>query len=255
MTKEATDWQQLYPEKYLHDYYGAVEPDEQQALKYLINFFRKIPVTKRSILLELGCGPTVHRAIAASKYVDSITLADLLPSNLQAVQSWVDKSPNAHNWNAFTQFILQQEGIDRPSNNDVILREEQTRGVIRSVRPADLMSSDPLGPENRGHFDIVLIPFCLEVAGQPGGVERFNLALLNALSVVKPEGVAITMDLYNASAYRLGSSWLTCYPVREIDLQEGFKKAGFDSVEIQVDDVPKHTEQGYNAVVFATSRR
>lgn len=255
MTKETTDWQQLYPDKYLHDYYGAVEPDEQQALKYLINFFRIIPVAKGSSLLELGCGPTVHRAIAASRYVGSIILADLLPSNLQAVQSWVDKSPHAHNWNAFTQFILQQEGVDKPSNDDIILREEQTRELIKSVRPADLMSSDPLGPENRGQFNIVLVPFCLEVAGQPGGVERFNLALHNALSLVKPKGVVITMDLYNANAYKLDGSWLTCYPVRELDLQRGFKKAGFGSVEIQVDDVPKHTEQGYSAVVFAAARR
>src|SRR5437868_867863 len=96
------DWQRSYPTAYLQDYYDSLAQDERIAMNYLSDFIRREALNGGS-LLDFGCGPTVHRAIAVAPYVDRITFADLVPENLEAIRAWIEDRENAHDWSSYTR--------------------------------------------------------------------------------------------------------------------------------------------------------
>ena len=61
-------------------------------------------------VLEYGCGPTLHRAIAATRYAFRIDMADWLPDNLLQVREWLTATAANTDWNRFTHYILGREG-------------------------------------------------------------------------------------------------------------------------------------------------
>src|SRR5690349_24398131 len=124
------DYSEWRARDYFQTYYSEVVlPDEQAVLAYQIDVLR----AARAHFgrgLEYGCGPTLHRAIAAARYVFRIDMADWLPDNLTQVQSWVDATGANGDWNRFTHYILACEG-ETPDTRRIERREEQTRKVIR----------------------------------------------------------------------------------------------------------------------------
>src|SRR5262245_9549662 len=105
-----SSWEHLYPERYLREYYSTVTPDEDLVLAFLVRLLRQKGVPGQGSVLDFGCGPTVHRAITAAPHASSITMADLLPANLGAVNAWLGQTPGAHNWHEYTAKILSLEG-------------------------------------------------------------------------------------------------------------------------------------------------
>src|SRR5262245_9689432 len=95
-TAPQSNWSEYFPDGYLREYYVEVATDERKALRYLVDLLSSEGGFDR--MLDFGCGPTVHRAIAASECVRQITMADILPQNLEAIRSWVDKVPGHHDW-------------------------------------------------------------------------------------------------------------------------------------------------------------
>ena len=80
------------PQDYLSEFYiNTVVADELEAVKYQVEFFKELKFSP--LILEFGCGPTLHRAIAAAKYVSEIHMSDYLESNLEEVRRWVEKKP------------------------------------------------------------------------------------------------------------------------------------------------------------------
>ena len=80
------DYSEWSAEDYFQTYYSdAVLPDEQAVLAYQIDVLSAAS-TRFGRGLEFGCGPTLHRAIAASKYADRIDMADWLEDNLTAAR-------------------------------------------------------------------------------------------------------------------------------------------------------------------------
>ena len=244
-------WSEFFPDGYLREYYSGVATDEKAALKYLVDLFATECVDGR--VLDFGCGPTVHRAIAAAKHADCVTMADLLPRNLDAVRSWVDGTPGYHDWTAYTSFILECEGVTAPSEDELRLREQRTRRRIIDLRRGDARLSDPLGAPLRESFDVVIAGFCLETVGST--THQFVRAMRRVLSLVAPGGLGIVMTLGHCAGYRLNGSFFDCYPVRELDLIEGFRAARFGEASVELHSVPEHRRQGYTQMFFAHARR
>jgi hypothetical protein len=57
--------------------------------------------------LDFGGGPSLWPSFLLAQYVDSIQFCEYTESNLQAVQAWLDRSSNAHDWTTFFQYLLQ----------------------------------------------------------------------------------------------------------------------------------------------------
>ncbi|XP_065306682.2 nicotinamide N-methyltransferase-like isoform X2 [Dermacentor albipictus] len=67
-------------------------------------------LVKGGILLEVGCGPCMYTAMAASVAFEHIVMADLVPANILEVRKWVDAAPDAKDWTLFAQRLAVIEG-------------------------------------------------------------------------------------------------------------------------------------------------
>src|ERR1700761_9759795 len=80
------DYTQWEAHDYFKTYYSEVVlPDEQVVLAYQIETLKRIE-HKFGRGLEYGCGPTLHRAIAAARYAFRIDMADWLAEKLAPVR-------------------------------------------------------------------------------------------------------------------------------------------------------------------------
>jgi S-adenosylmethionine/arginine decarboxylase-like enzyme len=246
-------WEELYPEGYLREYYTTVTPDERLALEYLVQLLQRKGVPGQGSVVDFGCGPTVHRAIAVSPFANRITMADLLPANLAAIGAWLEKTRAAHSWDDYTAHILSIEGTATPTFDQINTREELTRKRIHSVSLCDALTDPPMSGSVQRKFDLVIAGFCLEVAATD--VASYRQALLNVLSLVSPGGIAVVMSLCGSSAYRVGSYYHVCYPVEIRDVMDGFSLAGLTDIDIQTQAVPELSPLGYSQVLLASASR
>lgn len=204
-------------------------------------------------VLEFGCGPTVHRAMAAAPYARSITFADLLATNLAAVDRWIQRDPSAFDWSPFAHFIMQLEARSGQSRVEASSREDSTRSLVTSLRVADALTRDPLGSEGRRAYDLVIAGYCLEAIGPRD--EDFRSGLAHVLDLVSANGLAVVMSLANCRRYRLNGRYVDCYPVGAKDLRRGFNEAGFGRISIETRRLQDHTQQGYSAIHLSWARR
>ncbi len=233
---------------YLNDYYMDVEADEKAALKFQSEFFRS--TTFRSPMLEFGTGPTVFRSILASSYISEINMADFLPSNLDAIREWLNKGKKSHNWNNLTRYILRCEGNNKPSREDIQVREDNTRKKITKLLIGDAYLKDPLGKQYRGHYPLVVSGFCADSATKDK--KTWSLFMRNIASLVAPEGYFFTAALKNAKYYKVGNKYFPSANIDEDDLYE-ILKLDFHpkSINIKVRSVSEHSYQGYDAIFLA----
>src|SRR3954465_5571798 len=127
------DYSEWRARDYFQTYYSEVVlPDEQAVLAYQIDVLRAARA-RFGRGLEYGCGPTLHRAIAAAKYAFRIDMADWLADNLAEGRRWLDAGTDNADWNRFTHYILDCEGGVPPNAGRIEGREELTRKVVRNL--------------------------------------------------------------------------------------------------------------------------
>ena len=74
------------------------------------------------VLLEFGCGPTVHHLLPFANVARTIHVADYLRANLVAVRRWVDEDDEAWDWSAFAEAALSNElGVPRIAGRSPIV--------------------------------------------------------------------------------------------------------------------------------------
>jgi hypothetical protein len=162
------DYSQWQAQDYFKTYYSEVVlPDEQVVLAYQVETLKRIE-HKFGRGLEYGCGPTLHRAIAAARYAFRIDMADWLPDNLTEVQAWVNSTSANDDWNRFTHYILGCEG-ETPDARRIARREEQTH----SQRPCQRFA---LAPPVR--------------SGSPGFLRSTGIGILPGCGLERQTGLA-----------------------------------------------------------------
>lgn len=144
------DYSEWRARDYFDTYYGGeVLPDEERVLSYELCLLESQPL-KFGRALEYGCGPTLHRAIAAAHYVFRIDMADRVAGNLAQIRAWLKAEPQNTDWNAFTRHVLNRESGSSPDARRIERREELTRKVIRNLYSSDARWEHPLGAERHG---------------------------------------------------------------------------------------------------------
>jgi hypothetical protein len=248
------DYSQWQARDYFETYYSEVVlPDEQVVLAYQIETLERIQ-HKFGRGLEYGCGPTLHRAIAAARYAFRIDMADWLPDNLTQVQAWVDSSSTNADWNRFTQYILSCEG-ETPDARRIERREEHTRKVIRNLQVSDARWQHPLGPERRGFYDLLVSGFCLDAVSSDKRVWRRCMA--NVLSTLHEGGLLILHSLYRCKAYKVGERMFPGADLSADDLVDALLANGFSrpGIDIHIVPCPDNVQYGYAGILIASARK
>lgn len=235
--------------RYLRDYYGRLEHDEELTLRFLVR--RIADAGPRSRVLEFGSGPTVHHLLPLAPHVGAVDVADYLPANLEQVQRWLRRSPAAHDWRAFTSHVLACEGRPLPHARELAEREDLTRRRVRHLLHCDAGRDHPLGaPLHRG-YDALISCFCADSATDDKATWRRYMA--NILGLLKPGGLFVGAALRRCRRYRVGSAQFPCADIDERDVEAVLRNAGCDrhSIRIEVEAVPQHRALGYDGIVLA----
>jgi hypothetical protein len=248
------DYSQWQAQDYFKTYYSEVVlPDEQAVLTYQIQTLRQIE-HKFGRALEYGCGPTLHRAIAAAGYAFRIDMADWLPDNLAQVRAWLDHSEGNDDWHRFTHYILNCEG-EAPELRRIERREEQTRKVIRNLHVSDARWRHPLGPDRQRFYDLLISGFCLDAVSSDKAV--WARCMCNVLSMLHEGGLLILHALHRCKAYKVGERMFPGADLSEADLVESLLGNGFAraSIDVRVIPCPENAQYGYAGILVASARK
>ncbi len=242
------DWS---PEAYLDDYYLEVQPDEQATMRFLSE--AAALVGDVPLLLEFGCGPTVHHLLPFAGRTDEIHVADYLDRNLDAVRRWVDGSPEAWDWTPFTEITLQHE-LGRPAEAwELREREALTRERLTTFHLADARRRQPLGIARR--YPAVLCCFCPDSITDD--LDEWRRCTENVASLVAPGGWFVLTALHEAASYRVGhehfpSSGVTADELADVLHGSGFSRLGTTIVTAEAGDDDGH---GFESVLLSVSRK
>jgi NNMT/PNMT/TEMT family len=238
------------PRDYLAEYYGELQEDETRTLAYFVQQLRDAPPGP---VLCFGCGPTLHHVFPAAPRASEIYLADYVPENLAEIDRWRSGDASAHDWTPFVRYALACEGAE-PTDAAVQEREQQLRGKITALLPADANLKDPLGSEYRGRFAVVLSPYCAESA--TGDRETWTRFCRNIASLVRPSGLFLTSALRMCQGYRSGSRFFAATPIDEDDLRavllQDFRA---ESVQVEGRELAHHAEQGFTGILLARATK
>jgi hypothetical protein len=247
-------WKSWRPAEYFQEYFSRmVEPDEQAAIRFHVEFLRRAGrVFPRA--LDYGCGPTLMRALAASAYVGSLDMADRFDDNLRRVRHWADDAPQADDWSPFTEYALNCEGVSSPSREDVLARERQTRSVLSELLLTDARKPRPLGPNRTASYDLLISSFSLDCLSLSKAVWR--RCMRNVFGLLKPGASFVIFSLRGCESYRVGERWFPGSNIQSSDLERALLECGAApaSLEICESELPTHADQGYTGMLFASGR-
>jgi hypothetical protein len=248
-----------YSEWQAHDYFktyysDVVLPDEKLVLAYQIEVLRHNE-HKFGRGLEYGCGPTLHRAIAAAGYAFRIDMADWLPDNLAQVKVWLDASPSNSDWKRFTEYVLSCESAWSADARRIERREEQTRKVIRNLYVSDARWLHPLGPERHAFYDLLVSGFCVDAVSSDKAIWR--RCMRNVLSTLHEGGLMVMHALHCCKAYRVGDRLFPGADLTADDMFESLLDNGFarSSIDVQVVPCPDNSVYGYSGILMASGRK
>lgn len=262
------DYSEWCAQEYFDTYYReTVLADERHVLAFELDAL----ADERSAFgraLEYGCGPTLHRAIAAARHAFRIDMADRSPDNLRQIQRWLQAGARNTDWNRFTRFILEHErgsiGHECASGateralveaGAIERREALTRKVIRELRLSDARSPDPLGAARAGFYDLLISGFCLDAIS--GDKRIWHACMGNVIGTLRSGGLLLMLALHRCRAYRVGDRLFPCADLTADDLfvslvANGLKRS---SVEIDLVGCPDHAVYGYTGILIARAHK
>ncbi len=254
-TALVADYGEWRARDYYKTYYSEVVlPDEQRVLAYQIDVMRAASA-RFGTALEYGCGPTLHRAIAAAPYVFRMDMSDWLADNLVCVRDWLNDEPSNADWNRFSRYVMACEERKRIDSTAVRAREQKTRKTIRDLYVSDARWRHPLGPERERFYDLVISGFCLDAIASDKRV--WKRAMRNVLSMVGDGGTAIVHFLHRCRAYKVGSRMFPGSNLTVDDVSAVLNDLGFAqrSIDVQVIPCPENEPYGYSGILTASARR
>jgi hypothetical protein len=252
------DWR---AQDYFETYYSEVVlPDERRVLDYQLQALAS-ERSKFGRALEYGCGPTLHRAIAAAGYVFRIDMADWLPDNLLAVRRWLRAGAGSTDWNRFTRFILAREGRGNWAAGEAVerrrieRREALARKAVRHLYLSDARRRYPLGAACVGFYDLIVSGFCLDAVSRDKHVWRE--CMHNVLATLRGGGLLVLHALLRCTAYRVANRLFPGADLSADDLFESLLANGFvrSSIDIQFAPCPENAAYGYCGILMASGRK
>ncbi len=249
---QTSDWNKWDAQNYLQEFYGNdVAADEIETILFLSRLAKNNPASK---ILDFGCGPTLHHIFPFAPHVSEIHLADLLNSNLKEISKYLNNEIGSHSWDQYIEYALSCESQNTVTKKAIHERKRETRRKVTKLIEANARNQDPLGPDGRGTYPIVMSCFCADSATDHHN--EFAMLIENIASLVEPGGLFIVTCLRNATFYKAKHSFFPSANVDEKLLGSVLIRNFIpDTVEITVKHLPNHADQGYTGIIMATARK
>jgi hypothetical protein len=254
MSLKFAAWKSWEPAEYFREYFSQqVEPDEQAGIRFQVEFLQRAG-REFPRALDYGCGPTLMRAIAVSRYVAALDMADRLDGNLQRVRRWASGDRRADDWSRFTEYVLRCEGGSEPTREEVLARELRTRGVLSELLLTDARDRNPLGPSRVAGYDLLISSFCVDCLSKSKAVWR--RCMRNVFGLLKPGGSFVVQALRSCKGYRVGTQWFPGANIQSSDFESALLECGADPATLELSDfdLPSHADQGYEGILMASGQ-
>jgi nicotinamide N-methyltransferase/methyltransferase len=233
---QLNDYQNKFDAKnYLASYYSEVTPNYVFYIHGLVHSMKKHADLHRSggKALDFGGGPSLWPSFLLAQYVDAIQVCDYTEANLQAVQAWLDRSSNAHDWTTFFRYVLQAH---QTSENELSNWENRLRRVLTGFPLSRCDANDPncpilSGPSNE--YDIIVSCECLDVACQT--IDAYKNAVRRLVRLLKPGGFLVLLAAIDCSYYMVGNERFTGLPLNEQLIREALQEAGINPDQINIE--------------------
>ena len=225
------------PQEFLQQRYSdESHPIPLFALKQVHEFYQSYPSTEAKLkILDIGSGPTIAYTISAAPYAAEIVLSEYTEANRAALSQWLNNDPDAFDWtHTFKHVVVDLEG---KSEEEVPVRAELVRKVIKAVVPCDANSDPPIPPQYVDQYDIVTDFLCLACACAT--TEDYVAALVRLHALLKPGGkiVLYTPEYKEAptpASYPVGSQQFFDLRLSRDTITSSLKQAGFCDVKAMV---------------------
>jgi hypothetical protein len=241
------NWDEWNPAVYNREYYSEITLDGRYLMEWVVQSVGVAPPV--DVALEFGSGPTVLHLFPLAAKAKEIHVAEYLPANRQEVERWIRNEPGTHDWRQFTLEFLRMEGNPNPTDEEAQAREDEVRRRITRVMHGDAGITDPLGPDMRGYYPLVISLCCADSATNDKGTWR--LFMENIASLVKPGGMLVLSACGEHSFYCVGER---CFPGANIsgrDMLDCLTELGFRDIDIRMRDVQDSSAQGFGCTILA----
>lgn len=158
-------------------------------------------------ILEYGCGPVIMHLISAVPVAYEIVMADKVPECLQEVDRWVNGDPQAFDWTAHFDHVVQT--LEGKGEREARNREEELRKAIKATVQCDIFQDNPIEAGYEGPYDIIMSNQCIDGASK--SLEEFQAGVAKVVQLLKPGG-KLTMitnsniNLGRSCTYTVGES-------------------------------------------------
>ena len=222
------------PEDYFQAYYGVTNlgPIHLFKLKQVHEFYQSYPSSAKLRILDIGSGPIVANIISAAPYAAEIVLSEYTDANRSALLQWLSKDPNAFDWtHVFEHIVIDLEG---KTKEEVPIRAELVRKVIKAVVPCDANKNPPIPMQYVDQYDIVTDFLCLVSACAT--TEDYTAALVRLHALLKSGGkiVLYTPEYGNTLApvsYPVGPHNFFDLPLSKDEIFKSLEQAGFCDIQ------------------------
>lgn len=251
--KITKNWQKDFnPRAYLNEYYLKVYPEDIAVM----NFVKKEAnnISRSSILLEIGGGPTIYQLITIAPLVKEIHFSDFLNKNLDEVRYWIrNDKKQLFNWDKFIKVGLKIEGTKKVTKKSIEERKGIIRNKIRQLLHCDLRKKDPVGEKRRESYDILTMHYVPESITD--NKRDWNRFLSNASTVLKPGGKLIITSLVGANYYKLGKKYFPATPINPFIIKETLHKIGFYKIKLKSIKTEYREAEGYKSTLLTSATK
>jgi len=223
------------PEAYLQMYYADhTDPVQGFITKQLHRFYQSYKSTEAKLkILDIGTGPVIARAISAAPYASEIVLSEYVEASREALLQWLKNDPKAHDWTPIFKHIVVD--LEARSEEEVPIRAELMRKVIKAVVSCDVLSDPPIPTQYVDQYDIVTEFLCLPAACATK--EEYIAALFRLCALVKPGGTILLCEgegkeVPTRTSYLVGSRNFSDLVFPKEFISTMLKQAGFCDVKV-----------------------
>ena len=222
------------PNDYLQAYYSVANlgPFHLFKLNTLHEFYQSYPPSAKLKILDIGSGPIIANTISAAPYAAEIVLSEYTEANRSALLQWLNNDPNAFDWtHVFKHIVVDLEG---KTKEEVPIRAELVRKVIKAVVPCDVNKNPPIPTQYVDQYDIVTDFLCLVSACAT--TEDYTAALVRLHALLKSGGkiVLYTPEYGNTLvpvSYPVGPYNFFDLPLSKDEIFKSLEQAGFCDIQ------------------------
>ena len=204
-----------FTSRYLDTFYRDRPPtnDEQAVLRFLVQHLRDLPTGQ--VVVEVGCGPTVHHAFPFAPYVSAIHMADYLPENLDEIDRWRTEAHGAMDWSQYSRLGARARRRRERGRCRATARSD-ARDRIERLMPCDLQQELIFGEPTT--YPIVAAFYCTEEVGI--SIPAWERVMANLARAVAPGGRLYLACLQDTDRYLVGDAMYPCARIAERTIVE-----------------------------------